>query len=629
VCAIQVAYLSTVASVAYFNLDDLHNFAIVRKTGLSWHFLNQDLLGGHWAPGGHVLIWLVNAVSPLNWTLAFAILELFALISLVFMDRILRAVDTLGPLRIVLLAAFAFSPFILRPATWFASGVQALPGLAFTLVCLDGFLRYRSTRQTRYWAECVIGFAAGLLFWEFPLFLIGGLPILVLVLETSRLNVRTAILRLRELWPIWTALLSLSALYIWNYETYIAAPPLSPTTRVWLDFMWVTWSHAFVPASFGLVLPARPIWNVTITVLATELAIGGLVFFTVRRDRRAWRAWLLFAAVFLANAGLVGWDRAGFPVPHIIDIIGTDLRYQTGVFPFLLLAVALAIRDRPAESGGSPAALPWGRRQVRRARRVSRPAYLGLMALVALCIYVPLAVRSGSWLADNSPGVDPKQSTFGNLVEAVKPYLSHVRSDLDRLHHRSTRVALYDAPLPIVWGALYPYDLASRIVPQVTGGVAFDGANQPRYLINAFTGHVYSARFHVQSIAALGGAGAMTGQLAQAPRCAATAHAATSLDAPVNPPLDPGYFVGRLHLSPAGASRIRIFVVAGNREYDIRNPPGYPDGSRGYITVPGGTTTYVFGFAVERRMEGIRVVVQSGGSLLCLEGIDFGSPVPR
>ena len=50
----------------WFSQDDLHNFGVVRSTGLSWSYLNQSLIGGHWAPGGHVLIWLVSLL-PLNW----------------------------------------------------------------------------------------------------------------------------------------------------------------------------------------------------------------------------------------------------------------------------------------------------------------------------------------------------------------------------------------------------------------------------------------------------------------------------------------------------------------------------------------------------------------------------------
>ena len=632
----QAAYVFIIASVGYFNMDDLHNFAIAQREGLSWRFLNRDLLSyrllgqdvatGHWAPGGHFLIWLVNATSRLNWSFALAVGVLFAVVSLLFLDRILRTLNIPRWLRFGLLVVFVFSPFVVRPATWFASSIESLPGVAFTLVSVDGFLRYRTTRRNRYWFECVIGCAASLLFWPFPLFLVACLALLTLVLTSSTLSGRVIVDELRSLWPIWAALIVLDALYLLIYETYIAVPALSPTVANWFQFIWLAWAHAFVPASLGLVLPSGAIRSVTFTVLATQVLFAAMVIFTVWRDRRAWA---LFGFVFIMTEGLVGWTRGGFPGAGVLEIVATDLKYQTQVLAFLLLAVALAIYPRVKPSARARPTSPVAVRPATGTRSRLLDQYLPvLLFAVFMCIYVPVAVGSGSWLADNSPGVDPAQSGLGTAVEAVKPFLSHTRSDLARLHARNRTVALYDEPLPIVWSVLFPYDLSSRIVPQVSPSVAFDGAHQPEFVVDPRTGHVHAAGFDVQRVALLKSSAAGTSGSTGSEQCLVAGTSPASLVAPLDAPLEAGYWFARVRLSSGGATRLRLLVDDGRRAYDAQDPPGFPDGEPGYFAVPAHTRSYVVGFLAVGPIQSVRLVVQPRQSV-CIEGIDLGSPVAR
>ena len=205
IAAVQVIFLVGITWSAYFNADDLENFSYVRKSGLSWHFLNHDLFG-HWAPGGHLLIWLAYTVRPMSWHAALLITTVFAVLALVVLDRILRTLRSPRLLRYALLIVFACTPFAVRPSAWFAAGVQALPALAFALVSIHGFLCYRTTRRAAHLVVCVGGFALALLFNGLPLLLIGVLPMLALVLLPDRLSLRTALAELRRLWPIWTCL---------------------------------------------------------------------------------------------------------------------------------------------------------------------------------------------------------------------------------------------------------------------------------------------------------------------------------------------------------------------------------------------------------------------------------------
>ena len=566
----------------FYSSDDLLNFALAREMGLTWDFLTRDIFG-HWAPGHRMLDWVITQTTSLHWWPALTVSALFAVLALVFLDRLLRALTTPTRIRYMLLGAFSVSPLIVRPITWFAAGLHVLPGLAFVIICLDGFVRYRTTRRATALIECISGFSIGLLFYEIPLLLIGFLALLSIALSNSPLSLRVAVRELLKVWPVWASLVPIGLVYAWNYETNVAYSLPHPSVDTFLSFLGISWSQGLVPGLAGMVLPDRALGGQTFTIVVTQLLLLTLVGISISRNRRAWRGWVLFAAIFTANAGLVGWNRSA----QFGANIGADLRYHTIIVPFFVLAIAMGFGER-----GTASRAPSPRRHVLSLR-------IGAVLLIACAMF---AVRSDVWLADHAEGA------------AVKVYVENARADLARLRQRHEVVTLYDGVVPfgVVPKAYFPYNRASQVLPEIDSGVSFDGTSEPRYMVGD-DGHIRRAEFSVHQVATI------ETSAGHNDACVTASDAPVAVPASLQPSLGSDHWIGRLHLEPGSAVNIRLIADDGQTSANVA--PG-----NGTVHLPAQTREYFFTVA-GIDIHHLNVEIEPQGTA-CVVGIDFGLPTP-
>ncbi len=244
-----------------------------------------------------------------------------------------------------------------------------------------------------------------------------------------------------------------------------------------------------------------------------------------------------------------------------------------------------------------------------------------IAGVVLLGWFVPVATRSDVLLADHSPALDP--GSFNPNVQAPKYFLANTREDINRLTRHRASVAVFDEPLPVLLYSYFPYGLASRLIPQVSDRVSFDGVD-PSYQVDPSSGHVVPATLSVRASGMPGTAPSGPG----AATCIGRGQASPTTMLAISPALTPGWWTGRLRLVPGPEVHVRLTAHNSRATYEIGDPPGWPDGRPVPMTIPSGARMFVFSFLAIGTVQRMRVAVVSHDALCLVGPVDFGTVVP-
>jgi hypothetical protein len=396
--------------------------------------------------------------------------------------RLLTLVVGRRRLALVFLALFGFSATVLAANAWMAASITELPALLFTILAIDGHLRWMLTRSRWHLLQGSGGLVLGVLFYEKPLLLVIYLPVLVVLFFAPRWTTRDVMRSLKSAWLIWLLDTVLLAPYVWHTirHPYPAAPAPRGVTP-YIDVGARGWFFGLIPNALGgpwqwtdhsgyLVMQPS-----LLVAIVDQVLLAALVIFTVRRRPSALRWWFFIALVHVATTVLI----TRFRYPDFGSIVSIDLRYLIDDTMLLYLAVALAaIRPVIGPLAEQPGRQAVSARSIGTPRKALVLITAGALVAAFLVPAIHLALR---WHDDSS-----------------STWLSALRSDVS---HATTRPFIFDGDVPdrIVPAAFAPFNHTSYLVPLLDGDAVFDTPDGRRSYTVTAVGHLAPAHFVVDA----------------------------------------------------------------------------------------------------------------------------------
>jgi hypothetical protein len=453
---------------SYFFADDWFNFDIARDAGMSSGYLRTGYFG-HFAPGHRVLDWILAWKLPANWSAAQAIMLGLYVVSATALYGVMRQAGCGRVAPVGAVAVFCASVVWVRVVQWWASAGHILPATAGTLVAMWASMRYFRTHAARWIVLATASLLAGLAFYEKPALLIGYVILLRYLVgvpgEEAGVPLRE---RIRRDAPLLVALAAATAVYaVWvltqGYSQGGARVPLGTYAKYFVE----NWVHGVAPLVIGQGSPEYAPPVPLFFLIAAEVIVAALLVVSLRRDRRAWRAWAFLAIVWVTNVGLVAWGRiATFGVG-----IGHDPRYNAELAFLLPLAIALAFR--PLRAGTiPPASAAHASGGGVRSRLVSRPWPAVAVAAAGLFLILS-ATDAHRRVSDHWQG------------KAAHAWMQAFRTSVDAVRARGEAPVVLDAPLSfdLVGPTGPPSNLASAVVPLIDAGVQVRDDTSATFLI--------------------------------------------------------------------------------------------------------------------------------------------------
>lgn len=444
--AAQLGFRAWALSGSWFYFDDLAFMSRALNQPFDLDYLTESY-GGHLMPAGFAVTWvLTKAATFVWWPWALTLLVLQA-VAAVGVFRLLLSMFGRRPFVLVLLAGYLFWVFTLSAGIWFAAGINQLPMQIALAFGLTSHLAYLRTRRTRHLVATLAWTVFGLVFFEKTLLLFG----IYALVAIGWFGSGSTPARLRGVWDRYRtgviAHVVVAAVYTAIYAEYgLNFSPTESSGVPWGPIAWNLVGIALAPALVGGPISWQPLSVGSfadpsdLLMLASWIAVGGVVFYAAYTRTRSLRAWSLLGFTLLANISLLASARAGIVGPEI----AREYRYQTESAALAIVCLGLAFLPlRGALEGAEP------RPDVPRSYEGR-----GFVAAVTVVI-VGLAVVSGIRYVDLWQDRNPTEA-----------YFAHVEDDLDEAASAGGPVPLVDAGLPqtLLWAFRFPENSYSHIL---------------------------------------------------------------------------------------------------------------------------------------------------------------------
>jgi hypothetical protein len=449
VVLLAVALQAVLAAKSYFTGDDWLHIVLahdlVGRGGLPDHDYLGHAVFIHYAPGLRLSYWALEKFAPLDWAAGQAVLLALFGGSLLLLDRILRRLFGARRSNLVLLLLFGTSILLVTSFLWFADGLHKLPSTFLSLLAIDAYLTYWRTRSRAALALSVAAVSLGSLFYVKALLV----PLYLVLIRLLFLDERPR-RALRVLWAeryVWLAFLPTVSIYLWNYfANYANTRGPSPSLELLGDYLWLNWFKGVTPALVGVEIGPEAAQSGVVFATVAQLALIGVVAYSIHLKRGAWRAWLFWGICFSVNAALVGLGRLG---TMGVDRVGKELRYDTEMAWLLPLALGFAFYPRTVADG---VATPPGR------RRFPLPARVAVAT--ALVAYLVAAIATGAGISESW-----REHNSG----PSKVYVDNVRHDVARLLSEGRRPVAIDDQVPafLIGSADHPLNRLERLIPAI------------------------------------------------------------------------------------------------------------------------------------------------------------------
>lgn len=515
-----VAWTALFTVRSNFFYDDFIYFEQARDSGLSLAYLFREL-NVHFSPGYRLVDWAFQSLVPLSWPAAQIFLLTGFAACLVLVYLILAELFEPGVGAVVLVVVYGSALVNVDVIQWWSSGLQSVPSVSLSLVCILLYLRFYRTGARRLLALSAAAFVLATLFYVKAILVPGYLILIrVLLLDRSRPLREVVVDTLREWDRVWAAYLAPLGVYVVVYVFVYWSPSKAASVPALASFFAVSWVRAFVPSLVGLHVSGSQVsgW-VEAGIVLSQLALVALVAWSVRHRRGAWRGWAFLAVGFVANVALVGIPRVGtwgpgiayllryypeplFLVPIALGAVflrsrvsdhallveahgwwaSVERRRSQGWRPLLARRPALAGRRAPVRNVSIEGSAPLQRRASLR-----RLALCGL-AVAALGAHFALAGAGDGAIAQSSPG---RQSG---------PYLRNVTASLRRIEAKGVEPSIVGGVVPnyvvASWSVYGPplYNHYSQLFRLIDPKLRFDSLASPLYQV-ATSGRMHPVSF--------------------------------------------------------------------------------------------------------------------------------------
>ncbi|MGB0101299.1 MAG: hypothetical protein WBP61_13555 [Nocardioides sp.] len=427
---------------SWFYFDDLAFMSRAMDMPFGVDYLTESY-GGHLMPAGFALAWVLTHWWVFDWApWALTLLVLQAIAS-IGMYRLLVAMFGRRPLVLALLAGYLAWVFTLPAGIWWAAGINQIPFQISLAFGLTAFLAHLRTRRTLPLVLSVVWVVAGLLFYEKTVLVIGVYALVALCWFSAGRTPE----RIRGLWDDYRAavvtFVLLGAGYLAVYAAYgLTFSPGETADVAWGPIAWNLVAVAMLPAIVGGPLDWQPLSVGSfadpsdVTMIASWVAAGLLVFYAWRSRTISKRAWSLVVYTSLSNVALLASARVGIVGPEL----AREYRYQTEAAVILVLAIGLALlplrgaREENAVRSDAPSGYE--------DRRLVAGVTLAVVALAAFS-----SLRYVDLWQDRNP---------------TRDYMANVESDLTSA---DSPVPLIDTGIPqtLLWSFRYPENTYSHL----------------------------------------------------------------------------------------------------------------------------------------------------------------------
>ncbi|HEY0952599.1 hypothetical protein [Nocardioides sp.] len=449
--ALHLGYRIWITSISWYVGDDFSFMSRMWHDGPSLAAATEPY-AGHLMPGGLYLTWLAGEIHPYDFTVAGAMLVAMQALADIGLLVLLVRMFGLRPGILPPLALYLFTVFSTPMAVWWAAGVNQIPMQVVLFWSLAAHVSYLRTRERRHLLVTIAWLAAGLVFYEKTVLVLGAIGIVSLsYFATGSLRDRV-----RTMWEDYRAATLLLVLagagYLGLYATVGLNFSASEAGNDLLGGVATNMAfQAYAPAVVGGPLAwthqgPGSLPDPGALGTAASVVVIVLVVRAIHRARlRSLRAWWLPAFFLGCDIALVLAGRASL----VGDIIALEYRYQSELGAATALALALAtLPVRGAVETVEPRAA---------SRLLDVPARV-TAAIAAVCA---LGLVSSTQFATYWSSHAEGEPYFANLLGPIK--------DAER------PVPLVDTQVPtfIMWGLAFPANLQSRLLAPYADRVDF------------------------------------------------------------------------------------------------------------------------------------------------------------
>jgi hypothetical protein len=461
VIVLQVLYVATLLRGTFFFVDDFLNFEIAREMDLSGAYLERSLFG-HLEPGHRLGNWVLVHFFGASHASAVVVTVILSAASTLLLWRLLRLLDPRSGWLLPVTAGFAFTTSAVPSLLWWSAALNALPCTVGAILAFDASLRwYLHGRSPRQLVLAVIGFVGAISFYE----KISYLPLVVALVIVVWYVEGSPIARIREVvrrgLPLWLSL-GLPLLAYWGYYAHLGYSrevTIKATPGQLAAYVWYAFVDGLVPLLLGLSTPVARVGSYPLTAALCATALAVAILLSHRRNSRAPAAWLVLLLVFLLNALLVGYARAG----DLGTRYGRETKYFGDYAWLMAVCVFLAASPGAGRVSASTAVRHTASRVWRRGSTVAA-------AVVAL-----LLVANTAWST-----VRQRDTSIGKTSGADQARLEQTWA---AWHRDYPGAGIYDTTVPPEinlfrnGNAFYPYTQLSRSAGRYLPGVRWNSGD--------------------------------------------------------------------------------------------------------------------------------------------------------
>lgn len=372
VVLLQVVWRAAYLGGSYWNQDDYFFMLRAADQGLTWEYLFAET-AGHVNPAQQLVVWFQDSAAPMGWWLAATTVLLFQTAATVALWHLLTKLLPGRWARVPILAVFAVAPLTLASTLWWAAMLALWPTVLLSI--LSGTFLLRWLRRERFGAlnavACVACYLGAFAFHERAVLLPITLGALAVFETRSRGVLRPVVDGLASARWVWVTIVAITVALLVAYRltTELEGSGADLSTRAELSWWYV--GRSVLPGLVGGPWALEVVGGAVVPGFVG--VVGGLVGVvlaallgrTFGGRQTAWAAAYLVVFV-LADLGLLLVARAGQGA-----VIALDPRYAADVPLALAIALAAALQDDG-----------WQRLRV----RLSRPPVVALAVTAAVVL---------------------------------------------------------------------------------------------------------------------------------------------------------------------------------------------------------------------------------------------------
>lgn len=431
-----------------FNNDDLDNFITVRS-GNIWRLMIMPMTGGHWSPFHRLSTWFVYWIAPMRFGAAVAVLIVFHIAALVYLQATLRLLG-LKVADKVILCMYASCALLIYGMIWWANAQLRIPHVLFCAAAIFHYIAWLKGGSRRHLWLAAAAYLLDMLVYQKAVLV----PVYMLVFgylsEPARFHdkpVANASLP--------AALLAVSAVFTVAFK-YLSPPQLYTPgigNVVHIEWQFLT---ALSSGLIGLMVDnVKDLGSAYVVQqhCATLIVVLALLAVTLWASPRTWKLWIAMLGVLVLDYLPVSTSSRflfGALAPY---------SYRYHFEPVYLIALFAGLfclqisQDRKGLQGTT---------------------FAKVLPAAVVVIYLGVNIASLAHARENSVAIANSRRAHG--------YMGNLQDGMARIQEPDPTFA--DSEVPRYMHIMVGPDRTAQIVPLFIPGARFTSAGDARYQVS-------------------------------------------------------------------------------------------------------------------------------------------------